>query len=243
MKEKLLFLVLVAIIVPIVPYLLLGQSGPTVSISRLYNLNLQSGDTVGINVTVSDVSDMTSLRMNLAWDPKVLRVTTGDPEGWRDEITGVKYDIYEGPFLKSFTNSTMFIINDVNNNGGNITALYNAIIAANVTASGSGVISTINFTCVNSGTTTVRIVPSPGRGQSSMQSSTGEQVLHRDIDGVVTSGGSPGIWAETWFQVALGVVIFEIVVVVLAIFLIVRWWRLRSEEEIKEEAELKDLVR
>lgn len=242
MKEKLLFLVLVAIIVPVVPYLLMGQSGPTVSISKLYSLNLGSGDTVGVNVTVSDLSDMTSLRVNLAWDPKVLKVTTGDPGGWTDEITGVKYNIYEGSFLKSFTNSTIFIINDVNNNGGNITALYNAITTTNVTATGSGVIATINFTCVNPGTTTIRIV-GPRQGQSSMQSSTGEQVLHRDIDGVVTSGGPPGIWTELWFQATLGIIIVEIVVVVLAIFLIVRWWRLRSEEEIKEETELEDLVR
>jgi hypothetical protein len=241
-KEKLLLLMIVAIIVPVAAYLSSGQSGPTASVSRLYNLKLQTGDTINVNITVSDVPDMTSLRVNLAWDPQVLKVTTGDLAGWMDELTGMRYDIYEGDFLKGFTNSTIFIVNEVNNDAGNITAIYDAITSVNATASGSGVVAIVNFTCVNPGATTIRIV-GPRSGHSSMQSSSGDQVIHQDFDGLVSPDGPPGIWTELWFQITAVVIILEIIIAAAAIFLIIRWWRSRIGEEKEEEAALEDLVR
>jgi hypothetical protein len=223
-----------AIIVPTVGYWYINaQSGPTVSVTRFYNLNLQPGQTIIVNITISDVSGLSSCRINLAWDPNVLKVTTGNPKGWTDPITGIKYDVYEGPFMKTFSNSTIFLINGINNEAGNITAIFNAIASAGVTVSGSGVIATINFVCVNPNTTTIRII-GPREGHSSLQSSTGEQIPHRDIDGIVTSGAPPAIWTEFWFQATVGFALIEIAILALISLVIIRWWRTQAETESEE---------
>lgn len=235
MKGKLVLLLMLAIIVPAATNWLLPPSGPTVSITRLYNLNLQPGQTIKVNITVSDASDVTACRINLAWDPNVLKVTMG--EGWKDPLTRNRYGVYEGPFLKSFSNQTLFLINQVNNDAGNITAIYSLITSPDTTARGSGVIATINFTCVNPGTTTIRIT-GPTQGHSYLQSSAGEQIPHRDIDGLVTADGPPPIWMELWFQATVGVIMFETIVLALVILLVVRWWRSRAEAEGKEGAEI-----
>jgi len=238
LKGKLLLLLIVAIIAPTAAYLLLPSSGPTVSITKLYNSSLQTGQSIIVNVTVSDVSDLISCRINLAFNSSVLKVTTGDPNGWRDVLTGTRYGIYEGPFFKSFTNSTILLINNVNNNLGKITAIYDAIFVGGISASGSGVVATINFTCVNPTTNTSIRITGPSQGQSTLQTTTAFQIQHQDIDGLVTADGPPGIWTELWFQVAFSVVIVEIIVLALGIFVTIRWWRSRAEAEGKEGAEI-----
>jgi hypothetical protein len=245
LKGKLLLLLIVAIIAPAAAYLLLPSSGPTVSITKLYNLSLQTGQSIIINVTVSDVSDLIACRVNLAFNSSVLKVTTGDPNGWTDELTGISYDIYEGPFFKSFTNSTIFLINEVNNQVGNITAIFDAITTGGISASGSGVVATINFTCVHPTTNTAIRITGPSQGHSTLQPSTTGvyDITHQDIDGFLTADGSPGIWTELWFQATVSVVIVEIIVIVLGIFVTIRWWRSQAEAESKESAEVEDLFR
>jgi hypothetical protein len=214
-----------------------SSSGTTVSITKYYNLTLQPNQTIIVNITVSDVVDMTGFRAHIAWDPNVLKVTTGDPNGWRDPITGIRYNIFEGPFLKSFTNATIFLVNKVNNDAGNITGIFNAITQSGVSASGSGVVAIINFTCVNPGTTTIRIV-GPKDGGSSLPNSANEQIPHRDIEGIVTSESSPAVWTESWFQAAVGFSLLEVVVLALMLWVIVRWWRTHSQVEGDELSEL-----
>jgi hypothetical protein len=243
LKGKLLLLLIIAIIAPATAYLLLPSSGPTVSITKLDNLSLQTGQSIIVNVTVSDVSDLISCRINLAFDPSVLKVTTGDPHGWRDELTGISYGIYEGPFFKSFTNSTIFLINDLNNQAGNITAIFDAITVGGISASGSGVVATINFTCVHPTTNTAIRITGPSQGHSTLQTTTAFQIPHQDIDGLVTAGGSPGIWTELWFQATVSVVIVEIIVLALGIFVTIRWWRSRAEAESQERAAVEDLFK
>lgn len=238
MKGRLLLLLILAISVPVVGYqYLLAPSGPTVSITRLYNLNPQPGETITISVTISDVSKLVSCRINLAWDPNVLKVTTGDPKGWMYPVRRIRYGVYEGPFLKEFSNSTMFLINKVNNEAGTITAIYDAITSPATTASGSGVLATINFTYVNPNITTIEIT-GPREGHSSLVDSTGRQIPHQDVNGLVTSEAPPGIWTESWFQVAVGITVMEIIILVLMSLVIVRWWRLRAEAASEETAEL-----
>jgi hypothetical protein len=173
----------------------------------------------------------------------VLKITTGDRNGWRDGLTGIRYGIYEGPFFKSFTNSTFFLINDVNNNLGKITSIYDAITVGGIGASGSGVVATINFTCVNPTTNTSIRITGPSQGHSTLQTITAFQIQHQDIDGLVTAGGSPGVWTELWFQVTVSVVIVEIIVLVLGIFVTIRWWRSRAEAESEERVEVEDLFK
>lgn len=235
LRNKLLLLVLVAIIVPAVVYWVLPSTGTTVSITRLYNTTMQPGQTIEINVTVSDVNDLSSCRINLAWDPNVLKVTTG--AGWRDPNTGTRYGIYEGPFLKQFTNSTMLVINRVNNVAGNITALYNSITESGTGASGSGVTMIINFTCLQSGPAAINIT-GPREEGSSLQNTATEQISHKDIDGLITADGPPGIWTEPWFLTIVGVIIAEVIIAALIILVITRWLRTRTIEESEEIAEL-----
>ena len=243
LKLELILFLIVAIITPTATYLLLPSSGPTVSITKLYNSSLQTGQSITVNVTVSDVSDLISCGINLAFDPSVLQVTTGDPHGWRDALTGIRYGIYEGPFFKSFSNSTIFMSRNVNNQLGNITAIFNAITVTGISASGSGVVATINFTCVHPTTNTTIRITGPTQGHSYLQSSTGGQTTHQDIDGLVTAEGPPGIWTELWFQATLIVVIVEIIVIVLGILVTTRWWRSRAEAESKESAEVDELFK
>ncbi len=243
MKGKLLLLLMVAIITPAAAYLLLPSSGPTVSITKLYNLSLQTGQSITVNVTVSDVSDLISYRINLAFDPSLLKVTTGDPQGWTDQLTGTSYGVYEGPFFKSFTNSTIFMINDVNNQIGNITAIFDAITVTAVSAGGSGVVATINFTCVHPTTNTNIRITGPSQGHSTLQTTTAFQTPHQDVDGLVTAEGPPGIWTELWFQATVSVVIVEIIVLVSGIFVTIRWWRSQAEAESEESSEVEDLFK
>ena len=105
MKGKLILLLIIAIAVPIATYLLLPSSGgtPTVSVTKIYNSSLQTGQSIIVNVTVSDVSDLIACRVNLAFNSSVLKVTTGDPHGFKDPFSGTRYGIYEGPFFNSST--------------------------------------------------------------------------------------------------------------------------------------------
>lgn len=226
-------LLILAIIVPSVGYYYMqGSSGPTVSISRFYNLNLQTDQTILVNLTISGVSDLASCRLHLAWDPNVLKVTTGDPNGWMDPFTGIQYGVYEGPFLKGFSNSTMFLVNKINNVAGNMSGLYNAIAAEGIAASGSGVFAAINFTCVNPGTTAIRII-GPRNG-SSVQNRGGTQITREDVDGLITIEPPPPIWTEFWFQATAGFALIEIVIIVLIVLVIVKWWQ-RSQVEAESE--------
>jgi hypothetical protein len=251
LKEKLIALLIIAIIAPSAAYLLRPSntsSGTTVAMTELYNTSLQTGQTIKVNVTVSDVSDATSCGVSLAFDPSVLKVTTGDKKGYLDPFSGIRYDIYEGPFFKSFANSTMFNINEVDNKAGNITFLLDAIAEVGAMASGSGVIATINFTCIHPTTNTTINITGPYKGHSILQSSVGgagssSLISHKDIDGFITAGGPPGVWTQFWFQATLIVLIIEAMIVALGIFITVRWWRSEGRAEREERTEVEGLFR
>lgn len=240
-KLILILLLILAITPPTAAYLLIPSPSPTVSITKLYNTSLQSGQSIIINVTVSDVSEIIACYLNLAFNSSVLKVTTGDPHGWKDPQTGIRYGVYEGPFLKTASNSTIFLINGVNNALGEISAVYDAITVPAASASGSGVIATINFTCLNPTANTAINMTGP----STLQPITAGvyDIPHEDINGFVTASGPPGIWTELWFQAAVIVVIVEIVIVGLGIFATIRWWRSRAKAENEERSEVEDLFR
>jgi hypothetical protein len=237
-KLILILFLIIAIITPTATYLLLPSSGPTtLSVAKVYNTHLQTGQTVIVNVTVSDVPSIIACDVNLAFDPSVLKVTTGDPHGY--SLSGTRYDIYEGSFFRSSTSSTMFLINGVNNKKGSISAIYDAIMEAGKSSSGSGVVASINFTCVNATTNTVISIT----GTSILQDTPTTTLQHQSLNGFVTADAPPGIWTELWFQATLIVVIVEIAVVALGIFITMRWWRSRAETESKESTEVEDLFR
>jgi hypothetical protein len=251
LKEKLVLLLIIAIIAPTAEYLILPtytSSATAVAITKIYGTTLQTGQTIRVNVTVSDVSDAVSCGVSLRFDPSVLKVTTGDKHGFTDPFSGIKYDIYQGPFFKSFSSLTTFNINEVDNAAGNITFLLVAINQAGVLASGSGVIASINFTCTHSTSDTTINITGPYQGHSLLQTSLGgvgtsSLIGHKDVDGFITAGGGPGVWTQLWFQATLVVLIVEVMIVALGILITVRWWRSEGRAEREDRAVLEDLVR
>jgi hypothetical protein len=242
LKEKLILLLIIAIIAPTAEYLLLPSStpsSPTLAVTKIYNKGLQKGQSIMVNLTVSGVSNLIAYSVNLAFNPSVLQVTKGNPKGVKDPQTGIIYDIYQGPFLRLSTSNTMFLINGVDNTHGNISAIVQAIIPAGDSSSGSGVLALINFTCVNPTTYTAINIT----GTSTLETTTSFGISHQAIDGFITAGAGPGVWTELWFQATLIVVVIEILVVVLGIFVTIRWWRTEGKKERENRAVLEDLVR
>jgi len=164
----------------------------------------EPGATFLVNVTVEDVSDVLMWVIDLKWDPNIIEISAGDSSGLMKR--GVHYNIYEGPFLKSLR-TTMFLVNAVDNTEGSITSLSAGYMSAGSTASGSGVLATINFTCINVGTTTIEITgPSTASSWRSMLiDHTGKEMSHEDVNGVFTENPPPvtPIWTQLWFQTTL----------------------------------------
>jgi hypothetical protein len=246
-KLILILLVIAAIIPPTAAYFLIpippSVETPTVGIEKLYNTSLQPGQTIIVNITVSDVPSTIAYLVNVAFDPSVLKVTTGDPHGYN--LFGKLYGIYEGSFLRRSTNDTMFLVNGVNNKVGNISAIYDGINPSGISSSGSGVIARINFTCVNATTNTAINMT----GENLLLDTPTSEIQHQIVNGFVTAEAAPpppaapGIWTQLWFQVTLGVIICEVVIVVIGVFVARRLWRSRVEAESKESAEFEDLFK
>jgi hypothetical protein len=254
-------LLIIAIIVPIVAYLVLpsskaSSSPPTLSMSQVYNTSLQKGQTILVNFTASNVAKMVSSTVNVAFDPTVLQVTTGDPKGYTLYIglSKVRFDIYEGPFLSS-SGGTYFIVDGADNTLGTITGLYDGIIGSK-SSSGSGVIASINFTCISATTkTAINITGWDGSidlnltGTSRLQNSTVTNIQHQDLNGFVTANSpppppaQPSVWTRPWFQATLIAIVIEIIIVALGILLALRGWRTQAETESKERDELDELLR
>ena len=188
-----------------------ASPGPTVTVTSVYNVKEPSA-TFSVNITVKDVSDVLMWVINLTWDPNIIKISTGDTNGLKKR--GIYYNIYEGPFLKSIR-TTIFLANAIDNTEGSITALSAGYMSAGSTASGSGVLATINFTCINVGTTTIEITgPSTASSWRSMLiDHTGKEMSHKDVNGVFTENPPPQtpIWTQLWFQTTLVTVVVIIV--------------------------------
>jgi hypothetical protein len=175
--------IIVAAIVLIVPW---GTSKPTVKISSAYNVT--KDQTFIVNVTVNEVENLFKWQISLGWDPEIIQITTGDTNGLSQNIRGVTtyYNIYEGPFLKS-VRATRFLYHTINNTAGVILSLADGFSTAGTdTASGSGVLATINFTCVKTGTTAINITGPSAEGHSYLLDQTLADMLHEDENGLVT---------------------------------------------------------
>ena len=236
MKWKLILLLMLIAIIAL-GYVYSIPPKPTLEISRMYNVNLQPGETIQVNITVSNVQDLFSYRINLAWDPYVLKVATGDQKGWIDPFTRISYNIYEGPFLRKFSNATRFLINEVNNKKGTITALYGGFVVTGTSASGSGVLAIINFTCVHPGLTTIEITGGdPGEKHALLGKSGGEKVMHDEVCGVVSPEGPLPAWTKLDFLIT--VIVIEVIVLTILSSIIVALKRPKRKRVREEEEEL-----
>lgn len=184
MNKKLLAGILAIVVIIVVAYFWFrSPTLPKVAVSRVYNVT--ESDTLEVNITVYDVSDLDRWAVNLRWNPDILQITTGDPHGL--EKRGTHYNIYEGPFLKD-VRGTIMLVNDINNNQGTITFLTAGYLESGETPSGTGVLATINFTVIDTGSSAIEITGPSVKypGQSILQDSEGEEIAHEDIDGLVT---------------------------------------------------------
>jgi hypothetical protein len=217
---------------------------PTVVVSSVYNLT-QAATTLLINITVNDVSDLMMWVIDLVWDPNMMQLNTGSPTGLLKK--GVRYDIFEGPFLKSIR-STVFAANAINLTGGKISSLAAGYLNPGTVASGSGTLVTINFTAINVGTTRINMTgPSAAQpGQSMLIGQSGKEISHDDVEGVITKDDPPPpppFWTQLWFQVTV-VIVAVAVVAGYAVIKVVIPARARAKakeaEEIVEEDIEKD---
>jgi len=236
LKGKLLLLLIIAIIIAL-SYVYSLPPEPKLEISRIYNANLQPGQTIEVNITISDVVDLASYFIDLAWDPYVLKVTTGDKNGWQDPLTGIYYSVYEGPFLKKVSNSTRFLIAEVDNAKGKIVYLFGGYRITGIGATGSGVLVTINFTCVHPGTTTIEIV-GPANGTAILHNSRGDLLSHTEVYGLITTEGPPPIWANLVFQTTVATVETIVLIIISVIIIILRRPPSKSKKKRMKEEEL-----
>jgi len=189
--------------------------GPVVAVTSVYNAT-QAGTTFLVNITITGVANLLSWAINLTWDPTILKISTGNPDpNAYGAIRSGKYNIYEGPFMKS-VRSTIFTANKINNTSGKINSLACGYITSGTTPSGDGVLVSINFTYIKVGTATIDIDgPSTTYPRQSMIIDyTGKEIVHEDRDGVVTDQEppQPEIWTQLWFQATVtGVIVIALV--------------------------------
>lgn len=238
LKGKLFILTFVIVFALAVFYTIQPEPEPTLAFTQMYNVNLQPGQTVEINLIISDVKDLSACITSLRWDPYILAVTL-DPNGLQAPFTTNRYSIREGSFLKTASNNTRLTINSVNATAGEITNLSNQILEAGVTANGTGVLATINFTCINSGTTTIEII-GPEEGHAWVRDPSQTKILHKEIKGIITKAAPPPIWLESGFQTNVALVeIIGLIAVSIATTILIRPKVIRTREMEKEEEEIK----
>lgn len=233
MKGKLLFLIFIIIFVVAVVYTLLPPPEPTLALSRIYNTSLQPGQTIVINVTIQETTLFSNGIVSLQWDPYILRITE-DPKGFCPPLSRVNYSIYQGPFLKNFSNNTKFGANKIDNTAGIIENLYFGIFEKEVSANGTGVLATINFTCINPGITSIDVI-GPQAGHASLENINQESIQHEEVYGLVTADGPPPVWTELGFQT--NVIYGEIIALTVVTIAIAIKRRPRSKREEKVEKE------
>jgi hypothetical protein len=232
-KELLMIIVLIitVIIVAIIPSEPWRPQVPTVAVTSLYNMEIEPGQTFLVNITVTNVTDLYMWFVNMSWDPNIIQITTGDPNGMRKD--GTYYNIYEGPFMKSIRDTRGYV-SKINNTGGTIKTLTYAFQGPGSILSGSGVLAMINFTLLEKGTAIIDIngpsVEYPGH--CVLQDHSGNEIVIEVVDGTVTESGPPPIWTQFWFlTTVIGIVV--IIAEVAAFYVIIK--KRPSSKKQKEE--------
>lgn len=211
---------------------------PILLISDVYNVN-ETGKTILINITVSEVTDLQLWIINITFDPHHLRITTGDRTGVKypryPPSKVVYYNIYEGDFLKDLGTTGVFIMSGgrINNTAGEIVGL--ACSTSGGGKSGSGILARINFTVINVSRSEIRIVG------SLLQDAKNKQPIPHLVDnGVVTYEPPPlpPIWSELWFQGTVGGI--TIVAGSIVIYKTV-WKKVRAKHLLKLSREIQPI--
>jgi hypothetical protein len=108
-----------------------------------------AGDTVELDIRVRDVSDLYAARVQVSFDPSVVRVRDADPRG---SAPGVQ--IRPGDFLDPINQQVL--VNEADNVAGTIDFAVTQTYPA-VARDGSGVLATIVFEAVADGSSAVEL--------------------------------------------------------------------------------------
>jgi hypothetical protein len=234
LKGKIFLLFIMLLIAIGAIYASIPPQRPTIQITRLYGVKLKEGDIIPINISIIDGKGITAFAVKLSWDPYVLQIAR-DPNGY--PFKGVNYSVYIGPYFGSLTNTSKLVVNDLDNSAG-IVDMGLLIFTPKLSANGSGVLISINFVCINPGTTSIEIV-GPYEGHAWLQTAENPSVStpHYKVNGIVTEKGPPPFWTEFNFQVSL--IAAEAIVpgIILGIIILRRRPKKVSGESVEDELE------
>lgn len=192
-----LFLILVAMLV-LVTYIYVRPVKPVLSIDRVYNAG-ETGSTVLVNVTLSNVESCTTWGLNLTWDPYYLQLTRGLPPF----PNGPPFEVREGPFFTTQNSTSFLYFSSIDLERGEMVVI-DIFTVPGVYATGSGVIFTLNFTVVRAGTSAIEFnPPTQNLTQSAIGDKNNKDVEHDEVSGLVTNEGPPPVWASTDFDTML----------------------------------------
>ncbi len=131
------------------------------------------GTTITVNFDVSNVKNLFAWDLNLSWNPAVLNLT----------------QIQEGPFLRNigttfFTWTPTFAMD--NRSQGFVRGVDDVLLESG-SASGSGVLATLSFKVLNTGTSQISIT---GSSMTNPTANAVHYITSTITNGVVTVGGS-----------------------------------------------------
>jgi parallel beta-helix repeat protein len=111
------------------------------------------GSTIAVDLVVDNVTDLGGWFVSIRWNPKIVKLTTGDPNG--TERYSIYLNVYEGPFLKDH-GATWFGINTLDQASGKL-EFGEIFKLPGVGVTGNGVVASMNFTILDFGFTTLQI--------------------------------------------------------------------------------------
>lgn len=140
-KLKLLFLVWALGCVVFATEVAIASPGATIAIDPAEVLDVPSGETFKVNITITDVVNLYGWQVNITFNPGILNVASTE----------------EGPFLKQ-VNETV-VMKRVNNDGGFL-LLSSTFTVPYPTqgATGSGLLATVTFSVTGGGVSSLNFV-------------------------------------------------------------------------------------
>jgi PKD repeat protein len=110
----------------------------------------QIGDTITLNIAISNVTDLWAWQAGMTFNPSVLQcISAAAPENTKTNVTTTAF--IEGDFLKSKGNTWWFAVAP-DNNAGIINATACTFYSPQATSvTGSGVLATVRFTVIGEG--------------------------------------------------------------------------------------------
>ena len=152
---------------------------PILSIDKVV---AEVGDTVLVNITLSNVPSCGGWLVNLVWDPYYVTLTPGPPPS----PGAPPYEVIEGPFMKDAGPTRGLIFDTMDDANGNM-IVGDLFVSSTGNASGTGIIMIMNFTAIRAGTTTIEMRPlSSAENQSIVADASNHYVDHIEVNGLIT---------------------------------------------------------